>query len=30
MPDAKTTWLFRERLTQARAVENLFARFDKH
>lgn len=25
-----TIWLFRERLTQARAVENLFARFDKH
>ncbi len=29
-PDAKTIWLFREHLTQARAVENLFARFDKH
>ena len=28
--DAKTIWLFREQLTQARAVENLFARFDKH
>ncbi|MDX8522749.1 hypothetical protein [Mesorhizobium dulcispinae] len=23
-------WLFREHLPQARAVENLFARFDKH
>uniref|UniRef100_A0A9E8CP69 IS5 family transposase n=1 Tax=Bosea sp. NBC_00436 TaxID=2969620 RepID=A0A9E8CP69_9HYPH len=30
VPDAKTIWLFRERLTQAGAVENLFARFDKH
>ena len=30
VPDAKTIWLFREHLTQARAVENLFARFDKH
>ena len=30
VPDAKTIWLFREQLTQARAVENLFARFDKH
>jgi IS5 family transposase len=29
-PDAKTIWLFREHLTQAGAVENLFARFDKH
>lgn len=29
VPDAKTIWLFREHLTQARAVENLFARFDK-
>jgi IS5 family transposase len=28
-PDAKTIWLFREHLTQARAVENLFARFDR-
>jgi hypothetical protein len=28
--DAKTIWLFREHLTQAKAVENLFARFDKH
>jgi IS5 family transposase len=30
VPDAKTIWLFREHLTQARAVGNLFARFDKH
>jgi IS5 family transposase len=30
VPDAKTIWLFREHLTQARAAENLFARFDKH
>jgi IS5 family transposase len=30
VPDAKTVWLFREQLTQARAVENLFARFEKH
>jgi IS5 family transposase len=30
VPDAKTIWLFREHLTQARAVENLFARFDRH
>jgi IS5 family transposase len=30
VPDAKTIWLFRERLTQARAVEKLFGRFDKH
>jgi len=29
VPDAKTIWLFREHLTQARAVENLFARFDR-
>ncbi len=29
-PDAKTIWLFREHLTQARAVDKLFARFDKH
>lgn len=28
--DAKTIWLLREHLTQAGAVENLFARFDKH
>ena len=30
VPDAKTIWLFREHLTQGGAVENLFARFDKH
>jgi len=30
VPDAKTIWLFRVHLTQARVVENLFARFDKH
>jgi len=30
VPDAKTIWLFREHLTQAHAVDNLFARFDKH
>jgi len=30
VPDAKTIWLFREHLTQAKAMENLFARFDKH
>ncbi|WP_306258413.1 IS5 family transposase [Pararhizobium sp. IMCC21322] len=30
VPDAKTIWLFREHLTQASAVDNLFARFDKH
>ena len=30
VPDAKTIWLFREHLVQAGAVENLFARFDKH
>jgi len=29
-PDAKTIWLFREHLTQARAIDNLFAWFDKH
>jgi len=28
-PDATTIWLFREHLTQARAMEKLFARFDK-
>lgn len=28
VPDAKTIWLFRERLTRAGAVETLFARFD--
>ncbi len=30
VPDAKTVWLFREHLAQAGAIENLFARFDKH
>lgn len=30
IPDAKTIWLFRERLAQAAAVEKLFARFDRH
>lgn len=30
VPDAKTVWLFRERLAQAGAVETLFARFDRH
>lgn len=30
VPDAKTIWLFREHLTQAGAVENLFTSFDKH
>jgi transposase len=29
VPDAKTIWLFRERLSQAGAVEKLFARFDR-
>ena len=28
--DARTVWLFREQLGSARAIENLFARFDKH
>ena len=28
VPDAKTVWLFRERLTQAGAVDSLFNRFD--
>jgi len=28
VPDAKTIWLFRERLTQAGAIERLFERFD--
>lgn len=28
VPDAKTIWLFRERLTQAGAIEGLFNRFD--
>jgi IS5 family transposase len=30
VPDAKTIWLFRESLVRAGAVDNLFARFDKH
>ena len=30
VPDAKTVWLFRERLAQAGAVDKLFARFDRH
>jgi transposase, IS5 family len=30
VPDAKTIWLFREHLVQAGAIENLFARFDRH
>ena len=30
VPDAKTIWLFREHLAQAGAIDNLFARFDKH
>jgi transposase, IS5 family len=30
IPDAKTIWLFREHLAQAGAIENLFARFDRH
>ena len=30
VPDAKTVWLFRERLAQAGAVEKLFARFDRY
>lgn len=30
VPDAKTIWLFRERLAQAGAVEKLFARFDQY
>ena len=28
VPDAKTVWLFRERLTQAGAINGLFNRFD--
>ena len=28
VPDAKTIWAFRERLTRAKAIEGLFARFD--
>jgi IS5 family transposase len=30
VPDAKTIWLFRERLTQAGAMAALFGRFDRH
>ena len=30
VPDAKTIWLFREQLSQTRAIDNLFGRFDKH
>jgi transposase, IS5 family len=30
VPDAKTIWLLREHLGEARAIDNLFARFDKH
>ena len=30
VPDAKTIWLVREHLVKARAIDNLFARFDKH
>ncbi len=30
VPDAKTIWLFREHLVRAGAIENLFARFDRH
>jgi transposase, IS5 family len=30
VPDAKTIWLFREHLVKAGAIDNLFARFDKH
>ncbi len=30
VPDAKTIWLFREHLSEARAIDNLFARFDTH
>jgi hypothetical protein len=28
LPDAKTNWLYRERLAPAGAAERLFARFD--
>ncbi|MEM9062077.1 MAG: IS5 family transposase [Pseudomonadota bacterium] len=28
VPDAKTIWAFRERLTKAKAIDGLFARFD--
>ncbi len=30
VPDAKTIWLFRESLVRAGAIDNLFARFEKH
>ena len=30
VPDARTIWLFRERLTEAGAVEVLFTRFEAH
>lgn len=30
VPDAKTIWLFREKLTRAGLTERLFARFDAH
>ena len=30
VPDAKTIWLFREQLSQGHAIDNLFARFDRH
>lgn len=30
VPDAKTIWLFRESLVRVGAIDNLFARFDKH
>jgi IS5 family transposase len=30
VPDAKTIWLFREHLSKAGAINNLFVRFDKH
>ncbi len=30
VPDAKTIWLFREKVAQAGAVEKLFARFDRY
>jgi transposase len=28
VPDARTIWLFREKLTKAGAIEKLFSRFD--
>ena len=28
VPDAKTIWMFRERLTRAGAIDRLFRRFD--